>query len=166
MPLAAPREGQEDYLYDLNFNRLLQFSDGVKKAYKYGDNNELTRAGGVRLSPTVSLIALLLTQGLSACSPKQSLKQAQPSSVVSLSADEVAAAMVENPSLLELAKSRPDLRWNTAKGRQLVQEWAHADFGVVYLKLNEFDKQLVAERASNMIDDLLAERNFPGPDED
>ncbi|HVL37999.1 MAG TPA: hypothetical protein VM328_01285, partial [Fimbriimonadaceae bacterium] len=42
------REGQEMYLYDPNGNRLLQFSDGVKKAYEYGPNNEMTEAGDER----------------------------------------------------------------------------------------------------------------------
>lgn len=39
------REYQNAYLYDPNGNRLAAFGDGVKTAYTYGDNDEMTAAG-------------------------------------------------------------------------------------------------------------------------
>jgi hypothetical protein len=44
--VPGTRDYQYLYDYDPNGNRLLMFADGVETAYVYGDNSELTDAGG------------------------------------------------------------------------------------------------------------------------
>ena len=124
-----------------------------------------------RLAFAALTVSLLLSIGLNvvlsfrlmrpAEQPKAMPYQpANPAGMFVLSLDDLTSAALENPSLLQLARSKDYSGAGQEGKRAMVRDWSSSKFSSLFDRMEAGDQDKFVQRLEKELDDMLAEREF------
>lgn len=124
-----------------------------------------------RLAFAAVTASLLLSVGLNVVLSLRLMKPAEraaaapyqpanPAGMFMLSLDDLTSAALENPSLLQLARSQDYSKANQGAKQAMVRDWSTSKFSSLFDRMEAGDQDKFVERLEKQLDDMLAEREF------